>query len=179
VASENGDYIIDIEDSHGATPIHYAAKTDNIDVFKKLVELGADMNAETKMGKTAFHIAVSMNSKILEYLLESGARVPADIPNKIMDSFAHRVTDGRVELCTSHDIPVHWTRDRYSSGIVPHPEGACYFDSSHGNSKDFGMKFEGKSLQRMEFKFFSNNWYKPRYCHLCNKVVKNLLTIIC
>lgn len=68
---KNGDSIINLEDSHGATPIHYAALTDNIGVFKKLVELGADMNAETKIGKAAFHGAASMSSKkILAYLLE-------------------------------------------------------------------------------------------------------------
>ena len=56
------------------TPIMYAAKTNNVNIMKQLVEAGGDVNRQDHLGETSLHIAAKHGcDKNVEYLLNHGA----------------------------------------------------------------------------------------------------------
>jgi len=58
-------------DSAGYTALHYAARTGNLAIFKRLVYAGADVNAQTHGGVTSFHRACMQgHDNIVAFLLK-------------------------------------------------------------------------------------------------------------
>ena len=72
----------------GDTPLHAAAQFGRLDVVKKLLELGASVNAVNMEGNTPLHEAtLSHNTKATQVLLEFGA--DANIANNAGDAPLH------------------------------------------------------------------------------------------
>jgi hypothetical protein len=155
-------------DSDGAMPIHYAALTDNVHVFEALVEYGADVNAKTKFGKTAFHVAIGAHSVwVRGYLLRSKAVLPPDINRGHLLNVVKWVKsrywgpDLKIKIEATLDllrekaesigetagesggIPVNWKRASFSAD-APRRDGYL------------SLLFEGLRLRRVEFKFCSH-----------------------
>ncbi|KAI4504077.1 hypothetical protein M0802_000548 [Mischocyttarus mexicanus] len=62
--------LVNARDSSGATPLHEAVKSGNLNLLKCLIRLGADFRAVDKVGQTILHIASLIgNVEILEYIL--------------------------------------------------------------------------------------------------------------
>ncbi|KAH7128860.1 hypothetical protein EDB81DRAFT_906536 [Dactylonectria macrodidyma] len=66
---------IDLPNSQGCTPLHFAARNSQVEVCNYLIERGADINAQDDGGITALHMALlSLNTDdILGMLLDLGA----------------------------------------------------------------------------------------------------------
>ena len=63
----------------GWTPVHFAARYNNILSVKYLIDAGANVNAKTALGMTVLHVALVHHATIelLEYLLDQGADLNA------------------------------------------------------------------------------------------------------
>lgn len=62
--------LVNARDSSGATPLHEAVKGGNLNILKRLIQLGADFRAVDKVGQTILHIASLIgNVVMLEYIL--------------------------------------------------------------------------------------------------------------
>ncbi|MDR1590806.1 MAG: ankyrin repeat domain-containing protein [Puniceicoccales bacterium] len=63
------------KDMYGVTPLHMAVQKGDVESAKRMIELGADVNAENKNGGTILEIAVWNKDKdFTEFLLEHGAK---------------------------------------------------------------------------------------------------------
>ncbi|KAK8196846.1 ankyrin repeat-containing domain protein [Phyllosticta capitalensis] len=58
-------------------PLHHAAFSDNIQAARMLISHGANVNAATKSGVMALHLATHHSRGLLEFLLQSGANPAA------------------------------------------------------------------------------------------------------
>lgn len=61
---------VDIEGAKRATPLFYAIRSDNIEGFRKLLELGANPNAVYEAEVALMHLAVQSNNEFLKAALE-------------------------------------------------------------------------------------------------------------
>ena len=69
---------VNAKSGYGSTPLHDAAKGENIEIVKLLVSKGADVNAKAKRGETPLHEAASDgNIEIVKFLVSKGADVNA------------------------------------------------------------------------------------------------------
>jgi ankyrin repeat protein len=76
-ASNVNDSVIEKTTSYSSTPLCRAISKGEIDVVRKFVEYGADVN-ETSNGLTPLMIAATYNKvEIIEYLLSKGAKINA------------------------------------------------------------------------------------------------------
>lgn len=68
---------INVNDSMGMAPIHWASDRGDLDILKFLVEdRSADINFQDSTGQTALHYAVSCShEEICKYLVGKGARI--------------------------------------------------------------------------------------------------------
>ena len=67
-------FLKNIPTREGVYPIHLAVEAGRKDIFKLLVELGADLKVKDNLGKTPLHYAVvGGNGEIVEELLNRGA----------------------------------------------------------------------------------------------------------
>ena len=67
-------YSLDVTNRYGSSLMHLAAKKNNLEMVKLLVENGQDINARNGVGKSALNIASDNNFKeIVRYLDEKGA----------------------------------------------------------------------------------------------------------
>ena len=66
---------MNIKDSLGRTPLHYAAFTGTVEIAKLLVEKGANINAvdKSKQWTPLFFAYFMGRAEMAEYLLENGA----------------------------------------------------------------------------------------------------------
>ncbi len=67
---------INIRDSHGATPLLYAAEVGSVALMRELLTAGADVNAKTTFGATALMWSVDSAQRV-NLLVEKGADVNA------------------------------------------------------------------------------------------------------
>jgi ankyrin repeat protein len=67
---------VNSKDSHGETPLMYAAAVGSVDAMKVLLSKKADVNAQTEFGATALMWSVSDSAKV-RLLVSSGANVNA------------------------------------------------------------------------------------------------------
>jgi ankyrin repeat protein len=75
--------IANLEDSDGATPLHYASLTDNFAIFKELLSDGANINARTRTGKTVLHFrCCRFCITSTRFLLDLRVIIPHDIAQK-------------------------------------------------------------------------------------------------
>ncbi|KAF3423546.1 hypothetical protein E2986_00039 [Frieseomelitta varia] len=66
-------------DSEGLLPIHWAADRGYLEIIKKLIEKGTDVNAQDEDGQTPLHYAVSCgHHHVVEYLISIGAEFIED-----------------------------------------------------------------------------------------------------
>lgn len=71
----------DCANRRGQTPLHVAVKRKNLPFVRKLISLGAQINAQDLQGNTAFHFAVKNKDEAMcSFLLKCGADF--SIPNK-------------------------------------------------------------------------------------------------
>ncbi|KAM3964878.1 ankyrin repeat domain-containing protein 39 [Aphomia sociella] len=68
---------VNAADNSGYTPLHYAARTGNIDICKILLQNGANINTQTKSGvATPLHKAASAGKiDMVKFLIQSGATI--------------------------------------------------------------------------------------------------------
>jgi ankyrin repeat protein len=67
---------INMPDSDGRTPLHWAAYRDNIDNMRLLISHGADVRLTDKFGLTALHIVIRWESvEAVQLLLDAGADI--------------------------------------------------------------------------------------------------------
>src|SRR5436190_9764021 len=65
---------VNIGDSDGTRPLHWAVRADETEVTDLLLKAGADANAQNRLGLTAIYLAASNgNGKIIRNLLAHGA----------------------------------------------------------------------------------------------------------
>ncbi|KAL3865979.1 hypothetical protein ACJMK2_043321 [Sinanodonta woodiana] len=66
---------IDLKNKNGVTPLHFALMYKNVEIAKRLIEKGCDINLSSgRLDKTPLHISSEMGSKtIAEILIEKGA----------------------------------------------------------------------------------------------------------
>lgn len=85
--------LVNMRDGFGNTPLHYAATFKGCKtVVKKLIEVGAEVNAINMDGDTPLHLAVINNSAIAaRCLVDAGAKV--DITNNLCQEPIHSVTN--------------------------------------------------------------------------------------
>ncbi len=73
---EENPQLINVKDETGRTPLHWAARIQNLQMMKLLLERGANVNAQDDNGIAALHSLVFRgNQKGVEHLLEHGADV--------------------------------------------------------------------------------------------------------
>ena len=77
--------LVNAADAAGNTPLHHAAGYGNLNVFKLLLDNGADVNAKNRRKSTPLHWAIRDEAKV-RLLLEKGAEINA------------RQNDGRTPL---------------------------------------------------------------------------------
>lgn len=73
LALTNGATQVNIKDDRGATPLHGAVASDDFEFVKKLVEVGADVNAKTIGRPRARPISQARSGKVAQYLIDKGA----------------------------------------------------------------------------------------------------------
>ena len=62
---------VNTANNDGLTPLHYAAmKSENTEILKKLIDLGADKNLKTSFGETSFDLALEN-----ELLIKSNSNI--------------------------------------------------------------------------------------------------------
>ena len=87
----------------GWRPIHYAAKTGNLDIMKLIIQAGSSMSTFTadNAGKTAMHIAVKNGHvPIVQYLVDKGAMYSRSKCHVEGDTPLHvAVKLGSLEMC--------------------------------------------------------------------------------
>jgi len=65
---------VNVKDSYGKTPLHFAVKQKNKGLVQWLIEKGADPNTNIALGGTILHWAIQQNNKeLIQLLLEKGA----------------------------------------------------------------------------------------------------------
>jgi ankyrin repeat protein len=78
---EHGDDV-NLADSAGFTPLHFAAQGLHADVARLLIEAGADLHARNRFGATALLVALSKvratNGEVVRVLLDAGADPDAE-----------------------------------------------------------------------------------------------------
>lgn len=109
----------DIQDNSGYTALHYAARNNNFEICKELLENNASVNAVTKSGRaTPLHRASTQGHvKIVELLLKSGADV--DLLDADGFSALHRaVASEKIQICK---LLCEKTKDNLKnhSGLTP------------------------------------------------------------
>ena len=72
--------LINAQSDSGSTALHYAAELGHIEIVKKLIKVGADLNIKNKQGSRAFDLA---GKAIQKLLLDAGAKDRAGY-NKLM-----------------------------------------------------------------------------------------------
>uniref|UniRef100_A0A8C6SFM7 Ankyrin repeat protein n=1 Tax=Neogobius melanostomus TaxID=47308 RepID=A0A8C6SFM7_9GOBI len=65
---------------NGYTPLHIAAKKNQMEIATVLLQYGAETNIQTKQGVTPLHLA-SQEGHIVNFLLQNGASVNAKTKN--------------------------------------------------------------------------------------------------
>jgi ankyrin repeat protein len=67
---------MDTQGPYQNTPLHYAAKHNQVQIVKALVEAGAQLELKNFYNDTPFSVACAQgNLEIAEYLLEKGANI--------------------------------------------------------------------------------------------------------
>ncbi|MGM0667135.1 MAG: ankyrin repeat domain-containing protein [Bacteroidota bacterium] len=108
---------VDVVAGDGATPLVWAGKGDKTgDIVKLLLEKGADVNAENKLGTSAFDNAVRSYCtsqeppalRVLEILASHGADVDNPIP------------EGEAAGYTNLNIAIIWEKPELSKFLIDH-----------------------------------------------------------
>jgi len=70
---------LEAHDTSGWRPIHFAAKSDCLEIVKILIEKGAKIDAENNNEETALHIATANNfADIVKMLINEGANIDSE-----------------------------------------------------------------------------------------------------
>lgn len=68
-------------DIHNKTPLHHSVQTNQFQMVKTLLNMGAEVNPQDSLGNTPLHYAIKNSDvKIARFLIQSGAKM--DIKNK-------------------------------------------------------------------------------------------------
>jgi ankyrin repeat protein len=117
-------------DERGETPLHWAAKSNSMDVAELLISKGADVNAEDKYGNTPLFVAAKSNSRdVVELLIAKGINVNAEdkYGNTPLLVAAQSKSKDVAELLIAKGVNVN-AEDKY--GNTP------LFRAAESNSKD-------------------------------------------
>ncbi len=130
----------------GATPLHsIAAKPEALEMIEFLVENGADINAKTNDGRSAYNIAeIRGNKEVLTFILELGGNSEPQKFPVITGSYMGQVPPG--------DEP-----KRFAPGIV-YSDHSTVTISPDGNEMYWG---NGSSI--LFSKIQNGQWTKPDY----------------
>lgn len=129
---EKNPALIDIKDSQGSTPLHYAAALGNEEVVKLLLERGANIDAGSSAGDTPLHwAAYSDRILIVGLLIDKGARIDAVNPNGVTPlhmaasaghvNAAELLIDRGANINAKNifgDTPLHWAVFYGHKGMV-------------------------------------------------------------
>ena len=74
---------IHLADEQGKTTLHYAAYHGNVDICKRLLELGADINAKCKGRRTPYQTG-DKHRAVREYLKSQGCEMPEPPPPRVI-----------------------------------------------------------------------------------------------
>lgn len=75
---------IDYRDDEGSSPLHYAVRSDKVDIIRVFLQAGCDLNVTNNYGETPLHIAASSLSVLSALLLVlSGGNLLARTRNEI------------------------------------------------------------------------------------------------
>jgi uncharacterized protein len=67
---------VNIRDSHGMTPLHFAARAGRTDISKMLLRAKAEINAADNWGRTPLHLgALAGKPNVVKVLLTEGAQI--------------------------------------------------------------------------------------------------------
>uniref|UniRef100_A0A3B5MCD9 Uncharacterized protein n=1 Tax=Xiphophorus couchianus TaxID=32473 RepID=A0A3B5MCD9_9TELE len=90
-------------DSNGYTPLHIAAKKNQMDIGTTLLEYGADTNAVTRQGISPIHLAAQEGSvDLVSLLLAKNANV--NVCNKVTDASFYNPCWKHVNRCCLKQI---------------------------------------------------------------------------
>ncbi|XP_064646401.1 serine/threonine-protein phosphatase 6 regulatory ankyrin repeat subunit B-like [Lineus longissimus] len=128
-----------------STPLLISSSKGNLDMFKHLISLGADVNTTDKKGLNVLHMAaLSSSTDLVDYLGSLGVNPKGEML-KLFDTSQNRKVCGSVaERCrvglpnemdilflyeerSTHPIPVHSGYAQYSGGKIYLPSGSRDF----------------------------------------------------
>ncbi len=135
----------DVKDNSGQNLIHSAAFGAQFELVKHLVNLGVDINAQTKLGDTPLDFAVDNGDmRIIEYLKEKGAVSGGKIEYTIDE-----ITDNIYKI----SFP---GRPDSNAGIFLFPDGALLIDTGGGNRAAGALNYIVKERNNAEVKYVIN-----------------------
>src|SRR5215471_7294621 len=134
LATPAGKSAVKTTEADGTTPLHWAARAEDLETARLLVGAGADVNAANRYGVTPLSLAAKMASgQMVRLLLEAGANPNATIRDgeTILMAAARSGNPEAVKLLLDRGADVNsrtsdlaWTKDRFGLEgvltILPH-----------------------------------------------------------
>ncbi|MEK6734918.1 MAG: ankyrin repeat domain-containing protein [Pseudomonadota bacterium] len=138
--SENIDFIdyafkyynvpLNIRDTHGSIPLHYAARYQKINAISHLEKLSPNINTTNLYGFTALHSAILHNNLLsLIYLFEHSAIIPKDVYGNDAYTIAKLVNN--VEI----DRALFYYNTKSSASFFPDPGPLLYTKLTYDTRK--------------------------------------------
>ncbi len=98
IQNSKGETFLQVTDQYGRTILHHATAEGNLGMVERLIEAGADVNAQDNNGLTALHHAVANgNLEMVAKLIDAGADVDAQ-DNNGLTALHHAVVNGDVDM---------------------------------------------------------------------------------
>ncbi len=98
---------VNVKNSDGMAPIHYACSRNQLDAMKKLIKNGADVNVTTKEGKPPVYFAIyNENLKMVKALVEAGCSPTSAWKQQENDSATGNDRYERITRRTYYDLCV-------------------------------------------------------------------------
>jgi len=143
----------DVLDRHNRTPLMYAIICERPDIVELLLENGAKetINWRDKSGKTALDIASSNslipNDRVMNMLIENGARTGVEGPKSILDMLSDEELDDIIKKIMESDVETPSTEE--AMAVLSTKEGVAL---AYKKNKERELKL-GEEIEAMKVRF--------------------------